>query len=119
MFDHTITIEVDGTEYEVEFEFEASYTPANFSGHPDNWTPSEGECDQNIYSIYEDGEDVSNSMESELRSQIEVKVREWVEQNGVQYLDDYNEECRGEAMIDAQRDYDDDPRDDYAWDGPY
>ena len=119
MFDHTITVEVNGTDYEVEFEFEASYTPANRSGHPDNWTPEEGDCDFNISSISEDGESVMEFMTSNLLTQFEEKVYEWVSENGVQYLEDYNEECKGEAMIDAQRDYYDDPRDDYAWNGPY
>ena len=44
----TVRITQD-VEFEVELEME-KYTPANFNGHPDNWSPEEG-GEVNILSV--------------------------------------------------------------------
>jgi hypothetical protein len=108
----------EGTEYEVEIDFDADYTPANSNGHPDNWTPAEGDSSCKIISISLNGVDTTDTIPPEIREELDSLAEEWVAENGVEYINEYNEECKAEAMIDAMDDFDD-PRDDYAWDGPY
>lgn len=41
----TVTVEIHDVEVDVEVTFNPGwYTPAKLSGHPDSWTPAEGEC---------------------------------------------------------------------------
>jgi hypothetical protein len=99
---------IDWEYYDVEFEFDAYYTPANFNGHPDNWSPAEGDASSNIQTVWKDGKEVKfESLSAEAQIKINNDVVDWVNDNGVDYIQEYNEECRAEAMIDARDDYDD------------
>jgi len=113
MPEQTITVyDQNDIEYEVEFEFSASYTPGRLSGPPEDCYPPDYEQDHNIISLSRLDEDGPVSLEidkldKETQQAINDKVEEWVSDNGLDQLQDEWDDAYADAHCDDDRDYDD------------
>jgi len=98
----------DYYDYEVEFEFSASYTPAKLDGPWEDCYPEDGNSEFEILTVKRDGVEVEfDSLDNEVKLSLRQSVDEWVEENGLQAIQDDIDECRGEAQYDAMMDAED------------
>jgi hypothetical protein len=58
--------------------------------------------------VKQDGNEVEfDDLDSDVKTHICTNVNEWVEENGLQAIQEYNDELRAEAQMDADDFYDD------------
>ena len=100
---HEIAVYDDNdNEYLVEFEYSASYDPGYSYGPIENHTPPDEDHDYNILTITDPvGRDVTEELEN--HEFITNPVNEWVIDNGLEAIKEYNSECYAESVM-ASRD---------------
>ena len=91
---------------EVEFEFSAYYTPARINCRVEDSYPEEGDSEFEILVVKLDGKEVEMSfINSNIKKTINDSVEEWVSENGLEAIEEHNDECRAEAQYEARYDY--------------
>lgn len=76
-------------EYFVTFDFYVTYIPANFSGHPDRWSPDESDYDYVIKKVILNDEEIEyDNLTEDLKKQITKGVLKWVWNCGLQVMKD-------------------------------
>jgi len=92
-------MEMEELEYEVTFDFYAYTIPARRTGHPDNWTPADGDSDWDIEKVTLGEDEIEwEDLDEDVKTKINTEVEEWVNKNG-------EEAC--EDDVDYEPDYDD------------
>ena len=87
-------------EYEVTFDFEASYTPAKLHGPPEDCYPADFDSDFNITKVEKNGEVVEfKTLPDDVRAKINAEVDEWIGDEGLKAQEEDN--------FDPPDDYDD------------
>lgn len=83
----------DDNEYQVFFSFDAWYTPAKLCGPPERCYPEEGGSEYQINEIRLNGVvKAITELPTETIDMIEYKVNQWVEEEGLSYIED--NDCR-------------------------
>ena len=98
---------IDGT-LKINFDFSAYYTPARINCRVEDSSPEEGDSSWEIQKVlFEEKEVEFDELPQYVQEHINETVNDWVEENGLQEIEDDDYERRGEAQYDAQQDRDD------------
>jgi hypothetical protein len=90
---------------EINFDFSAYFTPARINCAVEDSCPEEGDSSWEIQKVTEDGKEIElSSLSKSIQELIDTEVQEWVDENGLQEIEDDEDERRGEAQYDAQED---------------
>lgn len=85
-------------DYEAEIDFYAYFIPACVLALPEDCYPAEGDSGWELIGVKQDGIEVDYAtLPPEVKEKISEKIQEWVDENGIDYIQDYNEECQAEA----------------------